>query len=184
MTEDRNPNGELERLLLDLLDGEWDAPKQERLDELLRGDAAARARYRELVAMHAMLDAEFSGSLKLNDDGLVCEEPGDPPPHVRLADRKSPSDLSKPANTRANRRLLALGWLTAAVVAATVGVWVFVLNSGHRDDPQQAVGSDSGDVTRPDEGIACQETAIAVVTRVIHPQWAEGEQPVRLGQPL
>lgn len=44
MTEDRNPDSELERLLLDLLDGDWNAHKQERLDELLRGDAAARAR--------------------------------------------------------------------------------------------------------------------------------------------
>jgi len=182
MTEDRSSNGELERLLLDLLDGEWNAHKQERLDKLLRGDAAARARYRELMAMHAMLDAEFSGSLKLNDEGVVYEKPGDPP-HVRLVDRESPSDLSKPA-TRANRWLSSLGWLTAAVVVVAVGVWVFVLNSGHRDDRQQVVGGDSTEVPRPDDGSDTQDKAIAMVTRVIRPQWAEGEMAVHPGQSL
>lgn len=183
MTEDRNPNGELDRLLLDLLDGEWDAAKQERLDELLRGDATARARYRELMAMHAMLDAEFSGSLKPNDDGVVHDEPGDSPPHVRLVDRESRSDLSKPA-TRANRWLPSLGWLTAAVVVAIVGLWVFVLNSGDRDDRQQVVGRDSGEVSRPDNGSNPQDMAIAVVTRVIRPQWEKGAMAVRPGQSL
>jgi len=182
MTEDRNLSGELERLLLDLLDGEWDAAKQDRFDELLRDDDA-RARYRELMAMHAMLDAEFSGSLKLNDDGLVHEEPGEPPPHVRLADRELPSDLSQPA-PRANRWLSSLGWLTAAVVAAAVGVWAFVSYNGHRDDRQQVVESDSGEVSRPDNSNNSQGTAIAMVTRVIRPQWKEGATALRPGQPL
>lgn len=183
MTGDRNSSAELERLLLDLLDGEWDATKQERLDELLRADADARARYRELMAMHAMLDAEFSGSLKLNDDGLVHEEPGEPPPHVRLADRESPSDLSRKA-TRTNRWLSSLGWLTAAVVAAAVGVWAFVSNDGHRDDRQQVVESDLGGGSPPDDGSHPQDTTIAMVTRVIRAQWEESAVAVRPGQAL
>ena len=52
---------EFEQLLFEMLDGEWNANKQQRLDELLC-NSDARARYRELMAIHAMLDFEICGS--------------------------------------------------------------------------------------------------------------------------
>jgi hypothetical protein len=169
---------------LDLLDGEWNAVKQERLDELLRGDATARAQYREMMAMHAMLDAEFSGSLNLNDDGIAAANQSSLPPLVQVVDGKAASDFPKPANIRANRWLSSLGWITAAVVAASVGAWTFFPNGEHRGDRQPVVGSEPGETSRPEDGSAPEDTAIAVVTRVIRPQWAKGAGAVRPGQSL
>jgi len=161
MKEKSNNNPQLEQLLLELLDGDLDATQREQLDALLLDDPAARERYRELMAMHAMLDAEFSGSPTMDGEESL---PSSPPT----------------TNNKSMRYLTSLGWLTAGVLAASVVVLAFVLISGNRNDRI----ADGDSKQTPTEGAEPQKKALAVVTRVIDPEWMEDAEPVRPGQSL
>jgi len=175
MTADYEPHEELERLLLNLLDGEWSAGERERLDELLRGDAAARARYRELMVMHAMLDAQFGGSPNLSDDAFVAANPSDVQQPIRLADRLAPPDDSRAALTRRARLGPYLGWVAATVAVAFTGVWALFPREGRRDAGRTALSN---------RQLTSRDSDLAVVTRLIRPQWARGEEALRPGQVL
>jgi len=183
MTEDYGPHEELEQLLLDLLDGEWSAGKRERLDELLRGDPSARARYRELMVMHAMLDAQFGDSPNLSGDALCAHNPGDVQRHVRLVDREAPADDSMAAFARRTRWRPYLGWVAAAAVVVFMGVWALFLRGGRRD-LGEFPGRDTGRASLPGRRLTSKHSDLAVVTRLIRPQWVQGEEALRPGQLL
>jgi hypothetical protein len=59
MQEELGPGSEFDRLLILLLEGELSATDREKLDELLRTDAAARQAYARYLAMHAALQMKF-----------------------------------------------------------------------------------------------------------------------------
>ena len=139
MTADHGPREELEQLLPDLLDGEWGAGKRERLDELLRVDAGARARYREIMVMHAMLDAQFGDSPNLSGDALAAHNPSDAQGPVRLVARKASPDNSMAAFFRPARWRPYLGWVAAAAAVVFMGVWALFLREGRRDDGRTAL---------------------------------------------
>ncbi len=184
MTDGYNPDGKLEQLLLDLLDGEWDTGKQQTLDTLLINDAAARAHYRELMAMHAMLDSELSGAPDLNGEMLSSGTPGGASSPSRVGDAQSAPDCHEPAVSPVNPRFVFLRWAAAALLIMSVGVGLLSLVNAHRGNQQPLAGSVSGEDPRPNKEDAPGDGVVAVVTRTIHPRWADGAEAVRPGQSL
>ena len=132
MKEENGSHEELEQLLLALLDGEWDTEKKERLDELLRGSAAARTHYRESMALHAMLEVEFGGSPCLNHDALATGQQSVSLGAARAGAANSPLDDSTKAIPRRARWRLLVGWAALVAVAASLGVWALSLRDAAR----------------------------------------------------
>ena len=170
-----DPHDELEQLLLDLLDGEWNAGKRERLDERLRADPDARARYRELMAMHALLDARFGDSPDLTGHAVVARNTSDGQRDARPADREASPAGSRRAAARPARWRPYLGWVAVAAAVVFMGVWALFLRDGRHD---------SGRTALPNRQRTSRDSDLAVVTRVIRPRWAEGEPALRPGQVL
>jgi len=184
MIEERNkPDDELDQLLLELLDGQWDADKQECLGELLSDDQAARARYRETMIMHAMLDAQFSGSPNLNDDVAAASDGDTPFRTTAVASTVGAKRAGRPT-AWPSRKPLALTWIAAAVLIVSAGIWAHILINGARDKEPSRAANDPGATSRPDRQGVREDPVIAVVTRAIRPEWTQGAEALVPGQPL
>jgi ferric-dicitrate binding protein FerR (iron transport regulator) len=90
---------EIDQLLRDLLDGEWDEFKQRRLDEILRQSRSARVQYRQTMQIDAMLDPMQQG--------------------VDLS-----SAVAGSADTRSFRFSMSLRWAMAALLAIGATMWM------------------------------------------------------------
>ncbi|MDP6545560.1 MAG: FecR domain-containing protein [Phycisphaerae bacterium] len=183
MIEKHKPNDELDQLFLELLDGQWDADKNERLGELLSDDPAARARYREMMILHALLDDQFSGSPNLNC-GVDASDDEDTQFRNAATGSMADSKRDRRSTTWRSRKPLALTWIAAATLIVSAGIWAFILLGGARDKEPSRAASDPGAASRPNRGGIRQESGFAVITRAIRPEWADGFEAIVPGQPL
>jgi len=62
-------NQEVDTLIFSLLDGEISPEAHERLQLLIKGNAAHRQRYRELVHLHSIMEERASGVINLTQEG-------------------------------------------------------------------------------------------------------------------
>ena len=179
-----HPHKKLDQLLQDLLDGEWNPEKKEQLDTLLRSDAAARVYYRELMATHAMLDAEFRGASGLNEGAVSTESPAGAAPLLRVTEMQATRQRRQQEENGGSVWFGRFRLAAAALLIVSVGIGAFSLLNSQRTVQQPVARGVAGMDSRPNKEDAHDDGVFAVVTRTLEPRWTRAEEAVRPGQEL
>ena len=182
MGDPTRPDGDLEKLLMELMDGELTAAQRRQLRDLLRDDPAACRRYTKGLVLDSLLAWELSDVGK-NTWGLP-ETPG-----FRVAEEDRPGARRWWARPR---RAVAVA---AAVVAAALAILAGGVAASRRpgaSPPKVAEQAPEGGDRREagDSDVARAKPKpvvagnVAVLTRAIDPVWGPTALPTGLGSAL
>ncbi len=166
------PMDELDSLLLDWECGSLDEAGMQRLREILKTDAQARAHFVHMQMMVAAMRQEADAHLSVGDNQPAVSQPVSPSP-------RRPS--SRPAG-RSLRPSSRYGWVIGTA-ALLLGGWMLLSQWMERG------GGPSGlveveNTPRRDASQEATAQGVALVTRLVDVDWDVGEPAVEVGEAL
>jgi hypothetical protein len=174
MTPDRFE--EFESLLLDWEDGTLDDSGVERVREILRTDADARAHYVRLQMMNA--------ALKIDDDAGLLEQQADDVHSVYTEDVPLTVNVVNVSRFWPHRRwLLVTAALMFAVLAGRLVQLELASHEPDSNETKEPAGAIIA-VEDRDESNEATSQGVAIITRLVDVSWGDDQAPLEVGDAL